>query len=77
MHWDKDDIAELAALPDDAQVYMITKNPGAGNTEKVVKAHNTLNTFVRNGTTVTMEFWSVAADGSSKGDTLIAKAVIK
>ena len=48
-----------------------------GNTEKVVKAHNTLNTFVRNGTTVTMEFWSVAADGSSKGDTLIAKAVIK
>ena len=77
VHWDKDDIAELAALPDGAKVYMITKNPGAGDTQKVVNAHNTLNTFVRNGTTVTMEFWSVNDDGVSKGDTLIAKAVIK
>ena len=77
VHWDKDDIAELAALPTGAKVYMITNNPGAGDTEKVVDAHNTLNTFVRNGTTVTMEFWTVGDDGSSKGSKLIATAVIK
>jgi len=77
VHWNKADVVhELQEYGDD-MIYMVTNNPAYGTSEKVVKASNSLNTFVLNDSTVEMEFWTVADDGVSKGDTLIATATIE